>query len=56
MVVALPCIWVWRWCGDADRLIGLRDGWRSIWFDCLDICLVGGMRDQFAGMWAWLWL
>jgi len=22
----------------------------------LDLCLIGGMRDRFAGMWAWLWL
>jgi len=22
----------------------------------LDLCFVGGMRDRFAGMWAWSWL
>jgi len=31
----------------------LRDGGRSI--GC-DFWLIEGMRDRFAGMWAWLWL
>jgi len=22
MVVALPSIWGWKWCGDADRMLG----------------------------------
>jgi len=57
VVVALPCIRGWPWCGDADKLMGLQDGWRSMGCDLLDLCfLVGGMRDRFAGMWAWLWL
>jgi len=30
MVDALPCIWDWKLCGDADNLTGLRDGWRSM--------------------------
>jgi len=39
-----PALVDWRWCGDADRLMDLRDGWRSM---CCDL-LVGfrfGWRD-----------
>ena len=32
------------------------DGGPCVVIYLLDLCLVGGMRDRFAGMWAWLWL
>jgi len=56
MAVALCWTCCWTWGGDADRLCVLRDGWRSMCCDLLDLCLVGEMRDQFAGLWAWLWV
>ena len=48
---------VWR----RGYYVGLRDGRWSMCCDLvvcfwLDLCLVGGTRDRFAGMWAWLWL
>jgi len=43
MVDALPCIWDWKWCGDADKLTGLRDGWRSVC--CFVFGFMFGWRD-----------
>jgi len=42
MAVALN--WMgWMWFGDADRLFGLRDGWRSMC--CVLIGFMFGWRD-----------
>jgi len=50
MVVALPWIWGWRWCGDADRLLGCEmDGGPCVVVYWIYV-LIGGMRDRFAGM------
>jgi len=48
MVVALHWL-VWMWCGNADKLMDLREGWQSMCCDlfvgwiyvCLEGCVTG---------------
>ena len=55
-VVADLCWMVWIRCEEADSMIGCEmDGGPCVVF-LLDLYLVGGMHDRFAGMWVWSWL
>jgi len=54
--VADQCWLRWIQCEDAESMLGCEMDGDPCVVICLDLCLVGGMRDWFAGMWAWLWL